>query len=89
MSLRRLFLTVTSAVALLIVVFVSASLLFAVQPMFAKMVLPILGGAPAVWNTCMVFFQAALFAGYLYAHTGVRWLGPRRHAALRPAVMVG
>src|SRR5436305_9131135 len=48
--------------------FVSATLLFLVQPMIAKMILPLLGGVPAVWNTCMVFFQAALLAGYGYAH---------------------
>src|SRR5947209_7387176 len=51
-----------------ITLFVSATLLFLVQPMIAKMVLPLLGGTPAVWNTCMVFFQAALLAGYAYAH---------------------
>ena len=44
--------------------FVSAALLFLVQPMFARMVLPLLGGTPAVWNTCMVFFQMSLLAGY-------------------------
>jgi hypothetical protein len=48
--------------------FVSASLLFMVQPMIGKMILPLLGGSPAVWNTCMVFFQALLLLGYLYAH---------------------
>lgn len=48
--------------------FLSALLLFAVQPMFAKMALPLLGGAPNVWNTAMVFFQAMLLAGYVYAH---------------------
>lgn len=48
--------------------FLSAALLFLVQPMFARMVLPRLGGTPAVWNTCTVFFQAALLAGYAYAH---------------------
>mgnify|MGYP002623096991 FL=1 len=48
--------------------FFSALLLFVVQPMVGKMILPTLGGAPAVWNTCMVFFQAALLAGYGYAH---------------------
>jgi hypothetical protein len=48
--------------------FCSASLLFLVQPMVGKMVLPYLGGSPAVWNTCMVFFQAVLLLGYLYAH---------------------
>lgn len=49
-------------------VFLSASLLFLVEPMFARMVLPYLGGSPAVWNTCVVFFQAAMLAGYAYAH---------------------
>src|SRR5437870_4388348 len=48
--------------------FLSSALLFLIQPMFAKMVLPLLGGTPAVWNTCMVFFQSALLAGYAYAH---------------------
>ncbi len=45
-----------------------AFLLFLVEPMFARMVLPLLGGAPAVWNTCLVFYQVALLGGYLYAH---------------------
>lgn len=70
-----------------ITLFVSASLLFIVQPMFAKMVLPLLGGTPAVWNTCMVFYQAALLAGYLYAHLGTRWLGARKQAAVHLALM--
>lgn len=48
--------------------FIGAFLLFLVEPMFARMVLPLLGGAPAVWNTCLVFYQVALFGGYLYAH---------------------
>ena len=47
--------------------FSSAALLFWVQPLVAKMLLPLLGGAPSVWNTCMVFFQALLLAGYAYA----------------------
>ncbi|MFU8804399.1 MAG: hypothetical protein ACNA8W_11360, partial [Bradymonadaceae bacterium] len=58
--------------------FVSSSLLFLVQPMVAKMLLPVLGGSPAVWNTCMVFFQAVLLLGYLYAHATTTWLGSRR-----------
>lgn len=66
---------------------VSAALLFVVQPMFAKMVLPRLGGTPAVWNTCMVFYQAALLAGYLYAHFSTRLFGTRRQAALHLAVL--
>jgi SAM-dependent methyltransferase len=54
----------------------SAFLLFIVQPMFAKMVLPLLGGAPSVWNTAMVVFQAMLLAGYLYAHVLTRHIAP-------------
>ena len=54
--------------------FLSSALLFLVQPMFAKLVLPLLGGTPAVWNTCMVFFQACLLAGYAYSHLLSRWL---------------
>src|SRR6516164_11624870 len=48
--------------------FVSAGLLFLVEPMVAKMVLPRLGGSPSVWSTCLVFFQATLLFGYAYAH---------------------
>ena len=55
-----------------VTLFLSAFLLFAVQPMFTKMVLPRLGGAPTVWAVAMVFFQAALLAGYAYAHLIVR-----------------
>ena len=55
-------------------IFLSAFLLFSIQPLFAKMVLPQLGGAPGVWSVAMVFFQAALLAGYLYAHVLVRYL---------------
>lgn len=51
-----------------IAIFTSASLVFVVQPMVTKLILPLLGGSPAVWNTSMVFFQSALLAGYLYAH---------------------
>src|SRR3954469_18270383 len=49
-------------------IFVSALLLFSVQPLFTKMVLPRLGGSPAVWSVGMVFFQSLLLAGYAYAH---------------------
>jgi hypothetical protein len=62
--------------------FISATMLFLVQPMFAKMILPPLGGAPAVWNTAVVFYQAVLLAGYLYAHLSTRWLGVRRQVLL-------
>lgn len=66
--------------------FLSALLLFSVQPMFAKMVLPILGGSPSVWAVAMVFFQAALLAGYCYAHILISrtrpWIGGLVHLAL-------
>ncbi len=62
--------------------FCSALLLFQIQPMVGKMLLPNLGGAPAVWNACMVFFQAALLAGYGYAHATSAWLPSRRQALL-------
>ena len=54
-------------------IFVSAALLFMVQPMFTKMVLPRLGGAPSVWSVAIVFFQGALLAGYAYAHWLTRY----------------
>lgn len=76
-------LTVPTAVLLIgftSTLFLSALLLFAVQPMFAKMVLPILGGSPAVWSIAMCFFQAALLCGYAYAH----WL----NSAVRTPVAV-
>ncbi len=69
-------------------ILVSSWLLFFVQPMFAKMVLPRLGGTPAVWNTCLVFFQAALLVGYLYSHLTTRWLGVRRQAALHVVMLL-
>src|SRR5512147_2994990 len=62
-SRNRLILAVYTAA-----IFVSALLLFSVQPLFTKMVLPRLGGSPAVWSVAMVFFQSLLLAGYAYAH---------------------
>jgi len=59
--------------------FLSAALLFVVQPMISKPLLPVLGGAPAVWNTCLVFFQSALLLGYGYAYATAARLGGRRH----------
>ena len=67
--------------------FVGATLLFVVQPMVGKMILPLLGGTPAVWSTCMVFFQAVLLAGYAYAHASTAWLGVRRQAILHVAML--
>ena len=70
-------------------ILLSAGLLFLVEPMFAKMVLPRLGGTPAVWNTCMVFYQATLLGGYLYAHFSARLLGTRRQAAWHTTPLTG
>ncbi|QMU57455.1 MAG: transporter [Boseongicola sp.] len=55
-------------------IFLSASLLFFVQPLFAKIALPVIGGAPAVWTTAMLFFQSVLIGGYLYAHLSTKFL---------------
>jgi hypothetical protein len=86
-GVNRLF-TRSAAVVVLfsMTLFVNAALLFAVQPMFSKMVLPMLGGTPSVWNTCMLFFQTALLGGYLYAHVSSRWLDVRRQAGLQIAL---
>ena len=67
--------------------FLSALLLFSVQPMFAKMVLPVLGGSPSVWAVAMCFFQAALLIGYCYAHFLNRH-APRRGALIHLALGV-
>lgn len=63
-------------------IFLSASLLFFVQPLFAKIVLPQIGGAPAVWTTAMLFFQSVLIGGYLYAHLVTRHLPVAAQMAL-------
>jgi hypothetical protein len=68
--------------------FLSAALLFLVEPMVGKMLLPLLGGTPAVWNTCLVFFQAVLLAGYLYAHAALRFLGRRVQVVVHMAVLL-
>jgi len=79
--------TTSTAVRAVIPVFaitllLSAFLLFLVQPMFGKMILPLLGGSPSVWNTAMLFFQALLLAGYAYAHGTARFLNIKMQAAL-------
>jgi hypothetical protein len=62
--------------------FSGAALLFLVQPLVGKLLLPLVGGSPGVWNTCMVFFQILLLGGYLYAHRSTGKLGVRRQALL-------
>jgi len=68
-------------------VFLSAGLLFVVEPMVGKMVVPILGGTPAVWTTCLLFFQVALLAGYLYTHLLPARLSPRAQAAVHVGLL--
>ena len=68
--------------------FVSAALLFWIEPMCAKMILPLLGGSPAVWNTCMAFYQVVLLAGYIYAHLTTRWLGVQRQVAVHVVLLL-
>lgn len=63
-------------------IFISAFLLFLVQPIIAKQILPWFGGSAAVWTTCLVFFQCVLFAGYAYADWAIRRVGPKKQALL-------
>lgn len=63
--------------------FLSACLMFIIEMMVGKMMLPLMGGTPAVWSTCMVFYQAVLLAGYYLAHKTIQWLGPRGQSRLQ------
>ena len=67
------------AIVFSLTLLVSSFLLFLVQPMIGRMLLPSLGGTPAVWNGCVLFFQAILLAGYAWAHYGPPRLGMRNH----------
>ena len=71
-----------------VALFLNAALLFAVQPMFTKAVLPLLGGTPSVWTTALLFFQVALLLGYLYAHHAAGRLPPRAQAAVHVGFVV-
>jgi hypothetical protein len=71
-----------------ITIFLAALLLLWLQPMVGRMLLPSLGGAPAVWNTAMVFYQATLLGGYAYAHFATKWFGVRRQAMIHLALLV-
>ncbi|WP_374585249.1 spermidine synthase [Pseudoduganella sp.] len=66
----------------------SAFLLFQVQPIIGKMVLPWFGGSAAAWTVCMLFFQCTLLLGYLYAHLSSRYLAPRRQAWLHAGLLL-
>jgi hypothetical protein len=69
-------------------IFSGAFLLFQVQPLIGKYILPWFGGGPGVWTTCMLFFQLLLLAGYAYAHFASRWLRPRSQAVLHLVLLV-
>lgn len=69
-----------------VLAFLSAALLFTVQPLYGRLAMPILGGAPQVWATTLVFFQCALLAGYAYAH-GLQRLRPRAQPAVHLLVI--
>lgn len=71
-----------------VTVFTSAALVFLVQPMVAKLVLPLLGGSPSVWNTSMAFFQFALLAGYFYAHLLQRLRSVRAQAMAHVTALI-
>ncbi len=66
----------------------SAFLLFQVQPLISKYILPWFGGSPSVWSTAMVFFQIVLFAGYLYAHGLIRYLTPKQQGLVHGALLI-
>ena len=69
-------------------IFVSAFLLFQVQPLVSKAILPWFGGTAAVWTTCMLFFQTVLFCGYAYAHLSDRWLAPKLQGLVHVGLIV-
>ncbi len=71
-----------------VTLFLSAFLLFWVQLMVAKMILPLLGGSPAVWNTCQFFFQGSLLLGYGYGHLTIRWWETRRQAVIHSFLLL-
>jgi len=70
-------------------IFVSAFLLFALEPLIAKRILPWFGGSAAVWSTCLVFFQSALLLGYLYARLVTSCLGRQAQTVLHVALLAG
>jgi hypothetical protein len=71
-----------------LVIFLNAFLLFQVEPLLGKIILPWFGGAAAVWSVCLLFFQTALLLGYLYAHVLTRRLAPRAQARLHIVLLV-
>jgi SAM-dependent methyltransferase len=83
-SIRRGSLAVCYAATILL----SAFLVFQVQPVISKFILPWFGGTPAVWTTCMLFFQVVLFAGYAYAHALTRTFSPRKQGLVHLGLII-
>jgi hypothetical protein len=73
---------VSNVAAFVLTIFTGAFLLFGVQPLIGKYILPWFGGATGVWTTCMLFFQVVLMGGYTYAHFVTRWFQPRAQAII-------
>src|SRR5437763_13427609 len=69
-------------------IFLGSFLLFQVQPLIGKFILPWFGGGPGVWTTCMLFFQVCLLAGYAYAHLISRYLKPRKQIIVHSIVLI-
>src|SRR5689334_19797180 len=70
-----------------VTIFLSAFLLFQVQHIIAKIILPWFGGSAGVWSTCLLFFQLGLLLGYLYAHALIRLFSPKRQARLHLSLL--
>src|SRR5580658_4705631 len=81
----RSFLFPTYHVLFPVTIFLSAFLLFQLQPMIGRYILPWFGGGPAIWTTCLLFFQTCLLAGYAYAH----WLGSLSSARAQAGIHIG
>ncbi len=69
-------------------VFLSAGLVFLIQPLFARLLLPEFGGSPSVWNTCTVFFQTMLLLGYCYTWLSTKWLSPKKQIVVHCALLL-
>ena len=79
---------ISGVVLFALTIFVSAFLLFQVQPLISKMILPWFGGSPAVWTTAMLFFQSTLFAGYVYAHLLATYASPRTQRLVHTTLLL-
>ena len=69
-------------------VFLSAGLVFLIQPLFARLLLPEFGGSPSVWNTCTVFFQTTLLLGYCYTWLSTKWLSPKKQIVVHCSLLL-